>query len=115
MVSDINFSQATAAYKNTAKMQPAGMDSAIPESPGLPGEQSSRFKPSFEELVTTGLEKAKGAEYKGEAISTKALAGKAEYHQLVTAVANAELTLRTVVSVRDRMISAYQEIIKMPI
>ena len=34
---------------------------------------------------------------------------------LVTAVANAELTLNTVVAVRDRVISAYQSIIGMSI
>ena len=51
----------------------------------------------------------------GEAVSTAAVAGKAELTQLVTAVTNAELTLQTVVGVRDRAIQAYQEIMRMPI
>jgi len=33
----------------------------------------------------------------------------------VTALAEAESTLSTVVTVRDRVISAYQEILRMPI
>ena len=37
------------------------------------------------------------------------------YQSLVTAVANAELTLNTVVAVRDRVINAYNDIIKMSI
>jgi flagellar hook-basal body complex protein FliE len=115
MVDSIHFSQASAAYKNASKMQQSSSEASLTESPMLPNESKSRFEPSFEELVTQGLDKARDANYKGEATSAEALANKAEYHQLVTAVNNAELTLRTVVGVRDRMISAYQEIIKMPI
>ena len=76
MASDINatqstFSQATAAYKNTANMQRGGMDSAIPEV-GSTGEMtSSRMEPSFQELVKTGLENAKNAEYKAKASALK--------------------------------------------
>ena len=51
----------------------------------------------------------------GESVSRAAVAGKAELTQLVTAVTNAELTLQTVVGVRDRAIQAYQEIMRMPI
>ena len=40
-------------------------------------------------------------------------AGKAELVDVVTAVANAETTLETVVALRDRMISAYQDIMRM--
>jgi flagellar hook-basal body complex protein FliE len=47
--------------------------------------------------------------------STKSIANEAELHDLITSVSNAELTLNTVVAVRDRMISAYQDIIKMAI
>ena len=42
-------------------------------------------------------------------------AGKAEMVDVVTAVAEAELTVQTIVAVRDRVISAYQEILRMPI
>jgi flagellar hook-basal body complex protein FliE len=42
-------------------------------------------------------------------------AGKAELVDVVTAVANAETTLETVISLRDRVITAYQEIMRMPI
>ena len=40
---------------------------------------------------------------------------EAELVDIVTAVSNAEVTLETVMAVRDRVIAAYQEIIKMPI
>ncbi|MCB1563084.1 MAG: flagellar hook-basal body complex protein FliE [Alphaproteobacteria bacterium] len=52
---------------------------------------------------------------KSEEMSAKAITGEADLTDVVTAVTNAELTLQTVVSVRDRLISAYQEIMRMPI
>ena len=51
----------------------------------------------------------------GEAETLKAAAGKADVTDVVTAVAEAEVTLQTVVAVRDRVIQAYQEILRMPI
>ena len=51
----------------------------------------------------------------GEQMTADAVQGKAELTDVVTAIANAEVTLQTVVAVRDRMISAYQEILRMPI
>jgi flagellar hook-basal body complex protein FliE len=50
-----------------------------------------------------------------EQMSAKAVTGDADITDVVQAVTAAELTLQTVVAVRDRMISAYQEIMRMPI
>ena len=52
---------------------------------------------------------------KSEEMSAKAVTGEADLVDVVQAVSAAELTLQTVVSVRDRMISAYQEIMRMPV
>ncbi|MFK7840434.1 MAG: flagellar hook-basal body complex protein FliE [Bdellovibrionales bacterium] len=52
---------------------------------------------------------------KSEQVSAQAVVGEADIVDVVQAVTSAELTLQTVVSVRDRMISAYQEIMRMPI
>jgi flagellar hook-basal body complex protein FliE len=41
--------------------------------------------------------------------------GQGDVVQVVNAVTAAELTLETVVAIRDRVISAYQDIMKMPI
>ncbi len=118
---DVNLTAATAAYKNTAKMQSGTGSSqtektaSLTESPHLPGEGPTRFKPNFDALVGEALDNARDAGYRGEGVSAESIANKAEYHELITAVNNADLTLRTVVAVRDRMISAYQDIIKMPI
>jgi len=51
----------------------------------------------------------------GEEMAAKAVTEDADITDVVQAVTNAELTLQTVVAVRDRMVSAYQEIMRMPI
>lgn len=50
-----------------------------------------------------------------ERMSAAAVTGDASLTEVVQAVTDAELTLQTVVAVRDRMISAYQDIMSMPI
>ena len=45
----------------------------------------------------------------------QAVNGTADLNEVVVAVSNAEIMLTTVVTVRDRVIQAYQEILKMPI
>ena len=52
---------------------------------------------------------------KSEGAMTQAIAGKADMVDVVTAVAESEAALETLVAVRDRMISAYEEIMRMPI
>lgn len=43
------------------------------------------------------------------------VAGKADMIDVVTAVTETELAVQTLVTVRDRVISAYQEVMRMPI
>ena len=47
--------------------------------------------------------------------SAAAAAGKADLNTVVVAVAEADLTLKTVVAVRDKVLAAYREILRMPI
>ena len=46
---------------------------------------------------------------------TQALTGGGNLTDVVTAVSRAELTLQTATAVRDRVVQAYQDIMKMPI
>ncbi len=46
---------------------------------------------------------------------TKSLNKSTDVVDVVTAVTNAEVTLETAIAVRDRIIQAYQSIIRMPI
>jgi flagellar hook-basal body complex protein FliE len=69
----------------------------------------------FSNMVGNVVARSVNSAAENEAVAAKALNGQASLDELAVAVTNAELTLRTVVSVRDRVISAYQDIIKMPI
>lgn len=70
---------------------------------------------AFGDLVTNALTQTTAAVSGSEAVTAKAVSGKADLVDVVTAVSNAELMVNTVVGVRDKVISAYQEVIKMPI
>ena len=50
-----------------------------------------------------------------EQMTGQAALGQAELVDVVTAVAAAEVQLETVIAVRDQVIKAYQEILRMPI
>ncbi len=50
-----------------------------------------------------------------DAASAGALAGQGGVTEVVMAVSKAELALQTAVAVRDRVVAAYQDIMRMPI
>lgn len=82
--------------------------------PGLEPRHAGQAQ-DFAGTLANSLDKIRETVKTAEIQSTAAAAGKAELTHLVTAIANAELTLQTVVGVRDRAIQAYQEISRMPI
>jgi len=100
---NVNLSQAFSAYSKAA--QPAG--------PGL--DARDRAASGFSDLVKDALSSAAEIGREAETQSLKAAAGAADLSEVVTAVANAEVALNAVVAVRDRVIQAYQDIIRMPI
>lgn len=51
----------------------------------------------------------------GEATAKAAMTGGAEPHALVQALASSQLAVETVATVRDRVVEAYQEILRMPV
>ena len=50
-----------------------------------------------------------------ETQSQNLITGKADLHSVVEALASAELAVETAVTVRDKVVEAYQEILRMPI
>ena len=69
----------------------------------------------FGKMVQTAIAGAADATRNAEQAGLAAAAGKADIVNVVTAIAQAEATLETVMAVRDQVISAYQEIMRMPI
>jgi flagellar hook-basal body complex protein FliE len=69
----------------------------------------------FGALVQQFIGGAADSARKAEAKMVQATAGKADLVEVVTAVAESEAALETLVAVRDRVIAAYEEIMRMPI
>tara|TARA_B100002003_G_scaffold182383_1_gene170605 strand:+ start:102 stop:395 length:294 start_codon:yes stop_codon:yes gene_type:complete len=51
----------------------------------------------------------------GETTAVKGLAGEADMQSVVTALSSAEIAVQTAVTVRDKVVEAYQEILRMPV
>ncbi|PJB69188.1 MAG: flagellar hook-basal body complex protein FliE [Alphaproteobacteria bacterium CG_4_9_14_3_um_filter_47_13] len=75
------------------------------------GNEGAGFGAMVKKATENAMETLRG----GEKASANAVIGTADLTDVVEAVTNAELTLQTVVAVRDRMLNAYQDIMRMPI
>jgi flagellar hook-basal body complex protein FliE len=51
----------------------------------------------------------------GEDTARAAMTGSADPHALVQALASSQLAVETVATVRDKVVEAYQEILRMPV
>jgi flagellar hook-basal body complex protein FliE len=69
----------------------------------------------FGELLNQVIGSVAEAGRKADVQSAQAVQGRGDLVDVVTAVAESEVALETLVSVRDRVISAYEEIMRMPI
>lgn len=69
----------------------------------------------FSSFVKQAAQEAVGVMESGEQMSMKGIAGEADLTDVVQAVNSADITLRTIVTLRDRMVQAYQEVIRMPV
>ena len=76
---------------------------------------SSAADAGFDALLQAELQQAVGALQQGEATSIAGVTGGASIQEVVEAVTAAELSLQKVTAIRDRVITAYQEIMRMPI
>jgi flagellar hook-basal body complex protein FliE len=102
-----SISNAISAYNATAKIAKGEVDpqAATGQSGGA----------DFASMLRDGAKAAIDVGKKSELLSEQALAGKADVREVVAAVNNAAMTLQTVVAVRDKVITAYNQILQMPI
>lgn len=97
-----NINNATNAYLNTLK-QLQGAD---------PASSTNAGGPSFGDVLKTSLQSAIDAQKTSEKTSAKAVIGKADMTEVLQAVTNAEMALNTVLAVRDRVVQAYEQIMR---
>ena len=86
----------------------------LQQTPGNSG--AGQAKPSdFSTMVQNFAEGAIEVGKASEQATAAAAAGKADINSVVVAVAEAELTLASVVAIRNKVLQAYQQILRMPI
>lgn len=79
---------------------PTGLDQAKPNDGGMVAKGVESFADVLKSVETT---------------TTQYAAGATDAQSVVEALANAEMALETAVTVRNRVVEAYQELLRMPI
>jgi|tagenome__1003787_1003787.scaffolds.fasta_scaffold20959172_4 flagellar hook-basal body complex protein FliE len=101
---------AIAANVYAAAAQKFGAPGSMAQPIGKP-EEGSSFTDLLSQAMGAVTETGKAA----DSAAINATAGKTDMIDIVTAVAESETAMQTLVSVRDRVISAYEDIMRMPI
>ena len=104
MVSSLLAAKAYATAQSAAKS--GGFGGGMPLTQDGPG-----FGAVLQNAITDTINSSRNAERQIKA----QVQGKADLVDVVTAISSAETSLETIMSVRDQAISAYQEIMRMPI
>lgn len=102
----VSFGNAINAYQTAARQVMEDRPSA---------QQAMDNGNSFASLVRDSLQDARDVNLHAEQMQMQALNGNVDMRDLVMAVSSAEMALDTVTTVRDRVLTAYQEILRMPI
>lgn len=97
------YNLAKSALKTDTALSKPGQNIA---SPAKPEESNAAFKAVHDVAATIA---------KGEQASVNYMTGNADPHSVVEALAAAELAVETAVTVRDKVVEAYQELIRMPV
>lgn len=102
-IDSVNPAAAAGLYAQTAKV---GQGSGVGA-----GVDGGSFGQMMKQATIDAIDTVRG----GEKATADAVIGKADLTDVVEAMTQAELTLQTVSAIRDRMLNAYQEIMRMPI
>ena len=96
-----------------ASMQGLGAGSLLrkPASAGA----SETGGADFASMIGKALEATADAGSKADRQTASVATGRADVVDVVTAVAESEAAIETLVAVRDRVIAAYEEIMRMPV
>lgn len=104
----IPFNSALAAYGRTQDLT-KGLGAGMPNPAAKPNT------PDFGQMVSDSIQNVVETGKKSDQLSTDMVNGQANIVDVVTAISQTELAVESLVTVRDRVISAYEEIMRMPI
>lgn len=106
----VNINDAAGAYLNTLKQVQGGAAADVAKGNAIPAGA-----PSFGDILKQSAQTAIDSQHRAEKTSASALLGQADMTDVLQAVNDAEVALNTVLAVRDRVVQAYQEIMRTPI
>ncbi|MEQ8557457.1 MAG: flagellar hook-basal body complex protein FliE [Henriciella sp.] len=98
-MADVSFN-AYAALNSVKSAQAKGPSPAAEEGKNPVAESFADFKATIEQAEKTAVDTAVSG---------------ADPHAMVEALANAELVLDAAVTIRDKVVEAYQELLRMPV
>ena len=101
---------AASAYANVARIA-ADPSSALARLPGAGGNNETSFASVLKDAIGAVSEVGQKSDTQTRAMAN----GKSNMVDVVTAVAETEVAIDAVVAVRDKVIAAYEESMKMPI
>ena len=97
------------AYAALARM--AEQTSSLGGSAATSESSAPNFSAVLKDVINAVSDAAQKSDAQAHAVAT----GKSNMVDVVTAVAETETAVQTLVSVRDKVIAAYEDILKMPI
>ncbi|MCU0838853.1 MAG: flagellar hook-basal body complex protein FliE [Rhodospirillales bacterium] len=103
-----SYASALSAYAQAARA-PDQLTAA--PSPAAATGASGSFADTMNALLQDAVETGAGSEQK----AMSAIADRKDLAGVVTAVAEAEVALQSVIAIRDRAVEAYKDIMRMPI
>lgn len=77
--------------------------------------QAPEAKGAEKSVIAEGVADFRAAIQQAEQASINTATTGADPHAMVEALANAELVLDTAVTIRDKVVEAYQELLRMPV
>ena len=105
------FNAATAAYGNASRL----INQAAKPNTDLQALAGGGGGGSFADMLAQQVQGVVDAGKTSDAMAIDMVNGKANVVDMVTALSETEMAIESMVTVRDRVISAYEEIMRMPI
>ena len=85
--------------------------------PGLPGPRPTTQPggASFSDALGQALAQVEGLQQAGDAQAAAAANGAGNLHEVALALEKADVSMRVAAKVRNKLIEAYQEVMRMPV
>lgn len=101
----LNAAQFYDAARQASQFQPATQ----------PADEQGGSGQDFGDVLLQAAQETLNTLEMGEETAMQSIAGKADAHSVVEALATTEMTLQAAITVRNRVVEAYQEILRMPV